>query len=125
VLEMQDCDAYNVFFNSDKHSYDISFVFKDGNRWTLDTQTHQSKKLNMILDFEKLLRLEIILSNQANMEAEDLSYKTEIARELIPIEQRGLNELEQCFQNVCKQDILTGDEMLYPCKGCAMKKGSQ
>ena len=36
VLEMQDNDAYNVFFNSERQAYDIVYVLKDGTRWKID-----------------------------------------------------------------------------------------
>lgn len=37
VLEMQESDAYNVFFNADRQAYEIVYVLKDGTRWKLDT----------------------------------------------------------------------------------------
>ena len=72
----------------------------------------------MTVDLEKVVRFECILTDEANLDSENASYKAEISRELITMEQKGMNELEDCFKNLCKQSILTSEEMTSPCKGC-------
>jgi hypothetical protein len=39
-LEINENDAYNVFFNSGKQAYDMVYVLKDGTRWKLEPQVH-------------------------------------------------------------------------------------
>ena len=70
VLEMQESDAYNVFFNADRQAYDVIFVLKDGTRLKLDPFTNQSRKLNTVMDLTQILRFECILSDEANLEPE-------------------------------------------------------
>ena len=49
-----------------------------------------------------MVRFECLLNADANLEAENGNYKAEIYRELVPVEQRGMLELEQCFSTLCK-----------------------
>ena len=73
------------------------YVLKDGTRWKLEPQVHQTKKLNATVDLEKVVRFECILTAEANLDAENSNYKAEISRELISMEQKGFTELEHCF----------------------------
>lgn len=52
LLEMNENDAYNVLFNSNKQTYDMVYVLRDGTRWKLEPKVHQSKKLNTTVDLE-------------------------------------------------------------------------
>ena len=122
---MQENDAYNVFFNSDRSAYDIVYVLKDGTRWKLDTHQNQTRKLNTILDLTQILRFECIMTEEANLAPEHSNYLAEISRELVPVQERGILDLENCFKNTCRQEIITGDEMADSCKNCGFKKGAQ
>ena len=78
------------------------YVLRDGTRWKLEPKVHQSKKLNTTVDLEQVVRFECLLSGEANLEAENENYKAEIYKELVPLEQRGMLELDQCFNTLCK-----------------------
>ena len=56
----------------------------------------------MTVDLDKVVRFECILTAEANLEAENANYKSEISKVLVPIEERGIFELEHCFKNLCK-----------------------
>lgn len=114
-----------MFFNVDRQAYDLVYVLKDGTRWKLDPHQQQSRKLNTILDISQILRFECILSDDANLGPEHSNYLTEITRELVPLQERGILDLENCFKNTCRQEIITSEEMQEPCTHCGFKKGTQ
>lgn len=62
------------------------YVLKNGTRWKLEPQVHQTKKLNSTVDLENVVRFECILTPSANLDAENANYKTEISRDIVPME---------------------------------------
>jgi len=67
ILDMNENDSYNMFFSltpSYQCPYDLVLVLKDGSRWKLDAQTYASKKLNMLLDPENIVRFECIITSE-------------------------------------------------------------
>ena len=65
------------------------------------------------------------MSDDANLAPENTNYLAEISRELVPIQERGLLDLESCFKNTCRQEIISSEEMEDPCDHCGFKKGTQ
>lgn len=78
-----------------------------------------------MLDLTQVLRLECILSDEADLVPEHKNYIAEIQRELVPVQERGILDLENCFKNTCRQEIIASEEMVESCKGCGFKKGAQ
>ena len=64
------------------------------------------------------------MSDEANLVPEHTNYLTEIARELVPLQERGILDLESCFKNTCRQDIISSEEMDSDCGQCGFKKGT-
>ena len=56
---------------------------------------------------------------------EHTNYLTEIERELVPVQERGILDLENCFRNTCRQEIISSEDMTQPCNNCGLKKGAQ
>jgi hypothetical protein len=52
MLDIPEADAYSFFFNNTIMAYELVLVLKDGTRWKLDPQNHQTKKLHLAVDPE-------------------------------------------------------------------------
>ena len=59
------------------------------------------------------------------MEAERFNFITEIDRELVPVSEKGLHELEHCFKKLVQLNIDEGGTQEQPCQGCNEKSGNQ
>jgi hypothetical protein len=53
---------------------------KDGTRWKLEPNVHQTKKLNLAVDIEQVIRFECIFLPAINLEVELAANLTELDR---------------------------------------------
>ncbi len=82
---------------------------KDGTRWKLDPIINQTKKLNLAVDFEKVVRFECIFLPQINLEVELASNLSELSRELTSVADQGMSQIGDCFCNLTKVHIAEDD----------------
>jgi len=100
MMETPEQESYAHFFNETNIAYELVLVLKDGTRWKLDPHNHQNKKLNLAVDPEQVVRFECVVREEAALEPERVNFLTEIERELVPVSDKGLHELEHCFKKL-------------------------
>jgi len=60
-------------------------IMKDGSRWKLEPNIHQTKKLNLAVDLEQVIRFECIFLPLINLEVELASNLTELDRQITTV----------------------------------------
>lgn len=93
ILTQPEADAYQTVFNS-ATPYDMVLILKDGTRWKLDPAAFQTKKLNLTVDIENIMRFECIFMPKIELETQLKEYTAEITRELTLMADQGLQSVD-------------------------------
>ena len=93
LMNQPEADSYSTVFNN-ASPYDMVLIQKDGTRWKLDPASFQTKKLNMTVDIENILRFECIFLPTIELDNQLKVYTEEVNRELVAVADQGLSSVD-------------------------------